>query len=139
LVRGYQSQVKWAGRVPFHAYAWPRALHSRFARRTALRAGELSRGVGLRGFESNQLAFRTNPVAWRESHSPHHFMHPQKCHLPSKHCRSLNPHSYHHCQPTQENCPPTSTTPRNPTQQPETIQINDAESNQRHVQSSTFL
>ena len=56
LVRGYQSQVKWAGRVPRlsaagYAYAWSRALHSRFAGRTALRAGELSRGVGLRGFE----------------------------------------------------------------------------------------
>ena len=32
--------------------------------RTALRAGELSRGVGLRGFESHPLAFRTNPVVW---------------------------------------------------------------------------
>jgi len=49
-MRGYQSQVKWAGRVPQHAYAWPRALHSRFAG-ARLRAGELSRGVGLRGFE----------------------------------------------------------------------------------------
>ena len=57
MVRGYQSQVKWAGRVPYHAYAWPRALHSRFTDAQALRAGELSRGVGLRGFES---------------HSPHH-------------------------------------------------------------------
>ena len=64
-VRGYQSQVKWAGRVPcWHAvaYAWPRALHSRFACAQALRAGELSRGVGLRGFES---------------HSPHHTPHTQ--------------------------------------------------------------
>ena len=43
-----------------NAYAWPRALHSRFACAQALRAGELSRGVGLRGFES---------------HSPHHMMH----------------------------------------------------------------
>jgi len=53
MVRGYQSQVKWAGRVPYHAYAWPRALHSRFTDAQALRAGELSRGVGLRGFESH--------------------------------------------------------------------------------------
>ncbi len=43
--------------MPYHAYAWPRALHSRFTDAQALRAGELSRGVGLRGFES---------------HSPHH-------------------------------------------------------------------
>ena len=31
---------------------WPRALHSRFAVCARLHAGELSRGAGLRGFES---------------------------------------------------------------------------------------
>jgi hypothetical protein len=52
-----------------YAYAWPRALHSRFAGLTALRAGELSRGVGLRGFE---IGLRNRAEVWRNSHSPHH-------------------------------------------------------------------
>ncbi len=58
-MRGYQSQVKWAGRVLRMRAACrclrlaTRATLKIRARREASRAGELSRGVGLRGFESH--------------------------------------------------------------------------------------
>jgi len=60
-----------------HALQMPTLGHARYTQDSqnaqALRAGELSRGVGLRGFESHPLAFRMNPVVCgRKSHSPHH-------------------------------------------------------------------
>ena len=57
-------------------HAMPTLGHARYTQdshvRKRLRAGELSRGVGLRGFESQATVKRTNtPLSGRNSHSPH--------------------------------------------------------------------